>query len=125
MKRSVSGSSVFGCLVAVGILSACSSSSVISPGNLPPFMITVSPPTATLSVGGTVQFVATVTGDSNPGVLRWTSTNSSVATVDSLGNAKAVGPGTAYVAATSGTISGQSEIVVTAPTSAVASRPSS
>lgn len=125
MKRSASGWIVLGCLAAVGILSACSGSSFESPGPPPPFMITVSPPTATLSVGGTVKFVATVTGNSNPGALRWKSTNPSVATVDSLGNAKAVGPGTAYVAATSGTISGQSEIVVTAPTSAVASRPSS
>ena len=125
MRHSVFGSIALGCLATVGILSACSGARELSPGEMPPFFIIVTPATSTLSVGGTVKLVATVTGDSKPTSISWTSTNPSVATVDSQGNATAVGLGTAYVAATSGTISGESEIVVAAPTSAVASRPSS
>lgn len=54
-----------------------------------------------LTVGATAQITANITpANATDKSLSWTSTNAGVATVDSNGNVKAVGAGTAYVRAT-------------------------
>lgn len=54
-----------------------------------------------LTVGATAQITANITpANATDKALSWTSTNSSIATVDGNGNIKAVGAGTAYVRAT-------------------------
>lgn len=63
-----------------------------------PPTITIAPAQATAQVGGTQQFVATVTGAQNTAVM-WRSESPSVATVNQQGLATAVAPGTAVITA--------------------------
>lgn len=75
--------------------------------------ITVSPsPVAEVLVGGTQQFTATAK-DSNGNTITgatftWTSTATSVATVNSNGLATAIAPGATYIVASSGSVSSSS-----------------
>jgi subtilisin family serine protease len=79
--------------------------------------VTVSPSSATGPVGASGQFTATVK-DANGNVLTgrtvtWASSNTSVATVDQTGLARAVGPGSAALVATCEGQSGQAQVTVT------------
>ena len=76
--------------------------SVITVTTVPPPVISIAltPTAASVGVGGTQQFVATVTGSTNTAVT-WTSSPTSVATVSSTGLATGVAQGTAVITATS------------------------
>lgn len=84
--------------------------------------ITVSPATATLSIGGTVDLGAV--GNFSNGTstspydsqVAWTSTAPAVATVNAGGIVTAVGAGSATIRATSGSIVGSATITVSGPT---------
>ena len=101
---------------------------------VPVASVTVSPSSATGNVGDAAQFTAT-TKDANGNVLTgrtvtWSSTNTSVVTVNSTGYAKAVGAGSASLVATSEGKSGTAQITVNgtsgpAPVATVAVSPSS
>jgi hypothetical protein len=75
--------------------------------------VTVSPGSASIEVGATVQ----LTGASKPpgATLAWASSNSSVATVSQSGLVSGVSAGTATVSASAGGKSGSAAITVTAP----------
>jgi len=85
--------------------------------------VTVSPATATLSVGATVALTATIRdqfGNVLPGrVATWSSNNAAVATVNSTGNLTAtvsgVGEGQATIQATIDGINGNSTVTVNVP----------
>ena len=75
--------------------------------------ITVSPSSATIQAGNTVQLTAT----SKPAgvTVTWSTSNGSIATVTQTGLVTGVAAGTAIVSASAGTRSGSSTITVTAP----------
>ncbi len=81
--------------------------------------VTVTPPTAEVQVGGTVQLTATprdAAGNPLTGrTVTWESTAPAVATVDASGLVTAVAPGTTTIRATSEGRTGTSTITVTAP----------
>jgi lysophospholipase L1-like esterase len=71
----------------------------------PPTTVTVSCPTAPVTVGQSVQLLATLTGPTAMGsdvtqTASWSSTNPSVATVAAGGMVRAISPGTAAILAT-------------------------
>ncbi len=82
--------------------------------------VTVSPDSASLSVGDTLRLTATAKDTAGivvPGrPVSWLSSDSSIATVDSTGLVTGTGSGTATVVANIAGQSGWSEVVVTAPT---------
>ena len=83
--------------------------------------LSVTPASVNLSVGGTVQLAATATYQNGPpgnvsSSATWSSTNSSVATVDSSGLVIAVGQGDATVSASFEGFNGSSSIEVSAAT---------
>ena len=87
------------------------------PEPLLPTTITVTPPTAEFTaLGATVQLSAEVR-DQNGQVIAgatvtWTSSNTTVATVDAAGLVTAAGNGTATISATAGTVSGSGAVTV-------------
>ncbi|PYP39707.1 MAG: hypothetical protein DMD43_10270, partial [Gemmatimonadetes bacterium] len=67
--------------------------------------VTVTPSTASLTTGGTVQLSATLkdaNGNPTSGSVSWSSSNTSFATVSTSGVATGVAAGTATITATSG-----------------------
>ena len=90
-----------------------------APPLAPVVLVTVSPASATLSVGGTAQLAA-VTKDAAGNTLTgrtvtWASSNTAAATVSGSGLATGVAGGTATITATSEGQSGTAAITVTAP----------
>ena len=87
------------------------------PEPLLPTSITVTPPTAEFTaLGATVQLSAEVR-DQNGQVMAgttvaWTSSSTTVATVDAAGLVTATGNGTATISATAGTVSGSAAVTV-------------
>jgi len=81
--------------------------------------ITVDPPTPTVQVGKQLQMVATGTYDDgssgSPKNLFWSSTPTSVATIDNSGNLLAVAVGSATVTASSANITGTTTVTVALP----------
>jgi Big-like domain-containing protein/calcineurin-like phosphoesterase family protein len=77
--------------------------------------ISVSPSSATVDVGSTVQLSATASPPGSATSFAWASSNSSVATVSSSGLVTAVGAGTANISASAGGKSGSSAITVPGP----------
>jgi len=99
--------------------SAASAFSVSAPAPIPVATVSVSPPTASLQVGASVQLSAS-TLDANNNVLTgrvvaWTSDSPGVATVSSAGRVTAVAAGTTTVTASSEGHTGTSAITVSAP----------
>src|SRR5205807_309673 len=87
---------------------------------VPVATVAVSPPTASIQQGQTVQLTATLK-DANGNTLSgrtvtWSSSNTSVATVNSSGLVSGVTPGSATITATSETKTGTAGITVTVPT---------
>ncbi len=81
--------------------------------------ITVSPSTVMLAVGGTYKFNATATdqnGNPMAATITWSSSNSTVGTVDSTGKFTALAAGIATVRASSGTVTGTAAVTVMALT---------
>jgi hypothetical protein len=80
--------------------------------------VTVSPASATVTVGQTLQLVATLkdaVGSVLSGTVSWASSNSAVATVSGSGLVTGVAAGSATVTATSGGVTGSAGVAVTAP----------
>jgi uncharacterized protein YjdB len=92
---------------------------VVAPPPAPVASVSVTPPTAEVQTGGTVQLTATprdAAGNPLTGrTVTWTSSNTAVATVDANGRVTAVSPGTATITATSEGRTGTSTITVVAP----------
>lgn len=86
---------------------------------VPVASVAVNPPTASMSVGGSVQLTATpkdAAGNPLSGrAVGWKSDHPEIAAVDQSGNVTAVAPGSATITATSEGKSGSSAIAVTAP----------
>jgi len=94
----------------------------ISVSNVPVASVTVTPATASLSVGGTQPLVASAK-DANGNALTgrtitWTTSNSGVATVNGSGLVGASAAGSATITATSEGKGGTATVTVTAPVSA-------
>jgi hypothetical protein len=119
-------------LVGAGIafaFAACSDASTSGPGptdtmspNLakggPPNKvrsISVSPSSATVAAGSTVQLTATANPAGSVTSFTWASSNNAVATVSSTGLVTGVASGTATISASAGGKSGSSSITVPAP----------
>jgi uncharacterized protein YjdB len=104
---------------------AQASVSVLCPGAVPVDTVLVSPPTASLVVGNTVQLSALVEDSAgNPlagRTVTWTSDNSGVASVSASGLVTGTAAGSATIAATSGGKSGVATISVQAAPIPVAS----
>src|SRR5439155_2305349 len=103
--------------LATGRISSAPSGSVAS--------ITVGPASASVVVGGTSQFTATLK-DASGSVLTgqpvtWASSNTAVATVSESGLVSGVAAGSATISATSGEVTGTAAVTVTAPVAPVAS----
>jgi uncharacterized protein YjdB len=98
---------------------------VTAPPPAPVASVAVSPATGELDVGGTLQLTATprdAAGNPLSGrQVTWTSSNTSVATVDANGRVTAVGPGTATIRATSEGQTGTATVTVRTPAPRVAS----
>ena len=102
-----------------GNLSNIVSTTTTASGRAPVASVTVSPTSASVGVGSTVQLAAT-TRDASNNILTgrtvtWTTSTSAVATVSTSGVVTGVAAGTAQVTATSEGASGTSAITVTAP----------
>ncbi len=83
-------------------------------------IITVSPATASVSVGSTQTFTATPKdqfGKTMTATVTWSSSNTAVGTIDSNGLFTAKASGTTTVTAASGTVSGTASVAVPAPPS--------
>lgn len=85
------------------------------------FLITVTPPADTFSVGATAPFTATITGPGGATVLEpvvWATLNPGIATIASTGDrtaqVTAVAPGATTIVATYGGSGGTSDIIVSA-----------
>ncbi len=94
-------------------------------GQLPPTpvltTISVSPPTVSLSIGGTQTFTAAPkdqNGNAIAATITWTSSNTSVGTIDTSGKFTASAAGSTTIKAASGTVSGTAAVTVTAPVTA-------
>ncbi len=87
--------------------------------------VMVSPPMASIETGETQQFEAvalTSDGTAVPGVtIAWTSSDTTVATVDDSGLATGVGAGSAAITATVGDVSGTAMLMVSVPPPVVSS----
>ena len=94
-----------------------SGTSAITVTSVPVASVTVSPPSASVGVGQTVQLTATpkdANGNTLPGrVVTWSSGNTAAATVSSSGLVTGVAAGSATITATSEGQSGTSAITVT------------
>jgi len=93
--------------------------SVSAPAPIPVASVSVSPPSGTLQIGGTLQLSAT-TRDANGNVLTgrvvgWNSANSSIATVSSSGLVRAVAAGTVSITAASEGQTATASITVSPP----------
>lgn len=102
--------------VLVCVLAAACGGSMQATGNST--TVTVSPPTASVAAGGTVQFLANPVNDGyghlSGSPATWDTSNHAVATVDQDGKATGVAAGTATVTATIGSASGKAQLTVTA-----------
>ncbi len=98
---------------------SCGGGAVTSP--YPLTYISVTPADASLPVGATKQFAAQgINSDGSTrdlgGNVTWRSSNPAVATISTTGLATAVAPGTAAITATSGNVSGSTNLTVTSAT---------
>jgi uncharacterized protein YjdB len=83
--------------------------------------IVVTPANPTLAVGQAQQFVATGTYQDGSTAdltnqVTWTSDTPHVVSVDTSGKATGTSPGTAHITATQESVSGQTSVIVRAPT---------
>lgn len=81
-----------------------------------PAAVVVTPATATIDQGSTVQLAAEVLDRNGVvvagSVTAWTSSNEAIATVDASGRVAGVGPGTTTIVARSGTVQGEASVTV-------------
>ncbi len=105
---------------------SASGTATVTVSAVPAASVSVSPPTATLTVDDAILLTAEVR-DADDNVMTdravsWSSDDDAVATVDGAGRVTGVGAGTARISATDGSVSGDATITVEAgPDGAVAS----
>ncbi len=91
---------------------------------VPVASVTVAPTSLTVTLGATAQLAATVKDASGQTLTgrptTWTSSQSSIATVDALGLVRALAAGTASITATSGGKSGSAVVTIPAPSASAA-----
>src|SRR6266516_1171649 len=101
-----------------------SGTALVTVSNVPVASVTVTPASASVQQGATVQLTATprdANGTALPGrVVTWGSNNTAVATVSGSGLVSGAGAGSATITATSEGQSGTAAITVTAPTGQLA-----
>jgi uncharacterized protein YjdB len=101
-----------------------SGSATVSVSPVPVASVTVTPPTASTTVGGTVDLTATVRDAGGNALadraVAWSSSDQGIATVSSTGTVTGVAPGSATITATSEGRSGSAVVTVTAPQPVVA-----
>src|SRR5206468_730517 len=107
-------------LLGLGFWLSCTEKNSLSPGDGTPAAIAVSPPTGTLYVGVAMQFVATpidATGHALTGYsITWSSSDTTIATVNGTGLVSGMGVGTATITAASDGKSGSASVTVSAAT---------
>lgn len=113
-------------LITLAFLAGCSSSSRNNNGGKVLKAVTVTPASPSISLTAVpLQFTATGTyGDGSMQTLTqasWTSSNTSIATINGSGLATPAGVGTTMIMATSGAISGATTLTVTAATPSLVS----
>jgi hypothetical protein len=84
-------------LAFAGVLAGCGDDVTVSQ----PTTVTVTPPSASVAVGGAVTFTASVTGDIANKTVTWASSDASKATVDANGKVVGVAVGNSTITATS------------------------
>lgn len=104
-------------VAAIVALGACGASNGSTTPVRPVAKVAVAGSSTTLNVGQTTQLTATATDAAgatiaNPGIVVWTSSATTVATVDQSGKVTAVGAGTAIVTADAGGVKGTLSIKV-------------
>ncbi|MGA9838423.1 MAG: Ig-like domain-containing protein, partial [Gemmatimonadaceae bacterium] len=114
--------SIFTGLLVIAGLTACGDKVTVAPGNSSSaaapavHSVTVTPPSASVSVGQSVQLVASVNADATLArTVTWATTAASIATVSASGLVTAVGPGTVAITAASTadpTVVGAATIIV-------------
>lgn len=120
-KRILSGSAVVALLFVLSCTDQQQPTSVmptepmLAKGSAGPKVksIRVSPASATIAVGQTVQLTATVSPSSATAVIAWASSNAAVATVSGSGLVTGVAAGSATIRASGGGASGTAAITVT------------
>ena len=120
------GQRLLGGVTALVVAVACSETTQPPPPPpLPVAQVNVSPPTASMTAGTTLQLQATArdaAGTEIPGVaITWSSDDPSVATVAGTGLVNAVIAGQTSITAQTGSISGTGEVTVVAPGNATIS----
>ena len=124
---------VWAVLAVVALAAGCgggdSATAPVVPDSPRPTMVTVTPPTAELVAGGTVQLRAEVRDQNGSvmagAVVTWTSSKTSVATVDAAGLVTGINAGgPVTIAATSGGQTGAAQITVLARVASVEVTPS-
>src|SRR5215218_500962 len=75
--------------------------------------VTVTPSSATVAVGGTVQFTATASPPKSASTFAWATGNSAVAAVSTTGLVTGVAAGTTTITASAGGVTGTASITVT------------
>ena len=113
------GASAAGSATITAMSEGQSGTASISVSNVPVGSVTVSPATASLTVGGTQQLIATpkdANGNALTGrAITWTSSNSGVATVSGSGLVGASSAGSTVITATSEGQSGMATVTVATP----------
>ena len=119
MRRAPRIASLISAVVALTGLTTCSPSGggilVPAPGPGAVASVIVSPSSASMEVGLTIQLIATLlnsVGTEVPGSVSWASSNSNVASVSNAGRVTGVAVGAATVTATSGTVSRSATVTV-------------
>ena len=97
MQKLTRSLAMAGALAFVGVLAGCGDDVTVTT----PTVVTVTPPSATIAVGGTVTFTASVTGDIANKTVTWSSSDASKATVDANGKVTGVAVGNASIIAQS------------------------
>jgi len=97
MQKLTRSLAMAGALAFAGVLAGCGDDVTVST----PTTVTVTPPSASIRVGETAQFTASVTGDVANKTVTWATSDQAKATVDATGKVTAVAIGTATITATS------------------------
>ena len=108
---------IFGDQASSSVKAACMEAYPDNGGvHIDPTGITLNKSTASVEVGKTTQLTATLQPSGATGTVTWTSSNSSVASVNSNGKVTGVAEGSATITATCGSYHASCAVTVTAPT---------
>jgi Big-like domain-containing protein len=97
MQKLTRSLAMAGALAFAGVLAGCGDDVTVSN----PTVVTVTPASASIQVGGSVTLTASVTGDIANKTVTWSSSDASKATVDANGKVTGVAVGSATIIATS------------------------